>query len=111
MANNSDLYLDRIEDGYLDYTIKNNSSENTYSYGHPYFIEIKKNGLWYELVPPNELLFTMPLLFILPNEEKALEIDFKHAYGELEKGDYRLVKDFGINDDTDFYVALEFQVE
>ncbi len=104
-------YNDLISDGYLPYYFKNNSENDTYFYGNPFFIEIKQGNDWYELLPPNELLFTLPLYGLKPDEVVSKQIDLYFSYGQLEKGIYRLVKDFDTDNNDIFYVAVEFAIE
>ncbi len=108
----SDLYLDRISDGYLDYSIINNNESITYGYGETFSIEVKKSGKWYKLIPPEDLIFTMPIHYIKPYETHETQIDLKSAYGNLESGTYRLIKEFDENStSTSFNISVEFEIK
>ncbi len=99
------------EDGYLDYEIINNSENDTYEYGMAFFLEINKDGQWYELMPPVEVNFNLPLYYIEPKETIIDSIDIYGIYGTLEPGMYRLVKNVALNIEDTNYIIGSFEVK
>lgn len=87
-----------------------NNSEYNVSYGTPYELEIKKDGEWHEINV--ELFFTMPLMSLEPGESIDLEYNWAESYGELAKGEYRIIKSVTVESDNpeSFYVAAEFTI-
>ncbi len=104
----NDDYLDLISDGYLPYTLKNNSDGVVYGYDESFIIEKEQNGEWYELVPPNSFHFNEPYYSLKTIENELL--DYKEIYGDLEPGDYRLIKEFNLDNDK-FNLAVEFEIK
>ena len=106
-----------IKEGSLSNTgavlILKNNSDTSITYGTPYEIEINKDGKWYKINV--ELYFTMPAFELKPGEEKEIELDWEYGYGKLAKGEYRIIKDYTENVESDeykkLYVACEFVIE
>lgn len=74
--------------------INNNSNAYDFVYGADYGIEIYTNDEWSEVTPLKEhVVFTIAYT-IHPNSSKEFEIDWQWLYGELPKGNYRIVKNF-----------------
>nr|DAL60783.1 MAG TPA_asm: protein of unknown function (DUF4969) [Caudoviricetes sp.] len=92
--------------------LTNNSAKN-FQYGTPYEIEIKKDGEWHHINV--ELDFTMPAYGIKPGESNEIEINWKHGYGKLAKGTYRIIKEIDYEYEEGKYetfnVAVEFTIE
>lgn len=99
------------------FIMKNNTDEN-YDYGADWYIEIKDNGNWKELetITGEPLSWNSIAYVIKPNEEKEFTIDWSYGYGELKKGNYRLLKKISKSEDTpidDFKVIklyAEFEI-
>ena len=91
--------------------LKNNSNTEI-QYGNSYEIEIKHNKKWYKL--DGEMYFTLPLFFLEPNKTVELEVNWEYGYKKLNKGTYRIIKEFkiekGNNTFDSFYVAAEFTI-
>lgn len=100
------------------FIMKNNSDEN-YDYGADWYIEIKENDNWKELetITGEPLSWNSIAYVIKPNEEKEFTIDWSYGYGELKKGNYRLLKKISKSEDTpidDFKVIklyAEFEIK
>lgn len=89
-----------------------NNSEYTVSYGTPYELEIKKDGKWHEINV--ELFFNMPLMSLNSGESTNLEFNWAESYGELAKGEYRIIKKITVeipNQLDSFYVSSEFTIK
>lgn len=73
--------------------LKNNTIID-YVYGPDYFIEVQENGKWRELdtITGNPLTWNAIAYTLKANEKKEINIDWSLGYGELEIGQYRLVK-------------------
>lgn len=106
-----------IKDGTLTNTgatiILKNDSDIDVSYGNPYSIEIKKDGKWQKI--ENDLHFTLPAFSLKSKTSKEIEINWEVGYGKLEKGEYRLIKEFDYEKEkgnyVDFSVNVEFNIE
>lgn len=92
--------------------IMTNKTEEEYTYGEPYHLEIKHNDSWHilELEPNNDLFFTMPAYSLKAGESVEKEYNWEYGYGKLEKGTYRLVTDF-MNEQEKIYAAAEFTIK
>lgn len=92
--------------------LKNNNDVDI-QLGDPYEMEIKKDGKWHKINV--QLNFNSPAYVLKAKESREIEIDWKNAYGKLVKGEYRIIKSIGIeNDDEtfdDFYVSAEFIIK
>lgn len=93
--------------------ILKNDSDIDVSYGNPYSIEIKKDGKWQKI--ENDLYFTLPAFSLKSKTSKEIEINWEVGYGKLEKGEYRLIKEFDYEKEkgnyVDFSVNVEFVLE
>lgn len=73
------------------FIISNNSNEE-FTYGNDYRIEINENEIWkeaplYAQIAWNEIAFSLKA-----NTKNEINVDWKIGYGELKTGKYRLVK-------------------
>ena len=83
-----------------------NLSNNEIILGEEYRIDKKKNGKWKPLTPIIDNYGFIDIGYILkPNDDFETKIDWKWLYGELETGEYRLIKDV-----NDKYVSVEFKL-
>ena len=73
--------------------ILKNNTEDDYSYGYAYTIEKFENKSWKKIVTMsgNPLSQDIVVFTVKSKEETEIDIDWS-AYGELENGTYRLVK-------------------
>lgn len=103
----------------IEMKISNNSPKTLY-WGSWFTVEKKENDGWYELnlleLEGNDVkrAWTDILAFLDSNETRNIEQQWENGYGELPKGDYRIVKDFFFdvrNQDEKIYVACEFSIE
>jgi hypothetical protein len=90
--------------------IMTNKTEEEYTFGEPYHLEIKNNNTWYILEPKEDLFFTMPAYSLKAGESVEKEYNWEYAYGKLKKGTYRLVTDFS-KEPNKIYVAAEFTIK
>ena len=85
-------------------------SEQENTYGEWFRIDKKTNGFWEELRPIDDNYVFKDIAFkIGENHQLEMNIDWSKLYGELEPGEYRLVKDFYNN--SHIYLAVEFTIE
>ena len=78
-----------------------------YSYGRWFRIDKKENGKWRGLEPIDEnYVFDAIGLILKPYGETEEKIDWSQLYGELEKGEYRLVKNI-----SGKYIGTEFVID
>lgn len=110
-----------IHDTYVTLTMTNLTNDD-YFYGNPFTIEVEKDGEWYKMIAPQDLLFNMPLYTLKAKEQLKFK---KHGwyfdcnsvgYGKLPKGHYRIIKDVNkrINDNEfgdKIYISAEFNIE
>lgn len=89
-----------------------NKTDEEYTYGEPYHLEIKHNDSWHilELEPDTDLFFTMPAFSLKAGESDEKEYEWEYGYGKLKKGTYRLVTDFS-KEQNKIYVAAEFVIK
>ncbi|MCD8382691.1 MAG: hypothetical protein LUC30_07225 [Clostridiales bacterium] len=80
-----------IADGVVTVLIDNQSGYEM-EYGESFSLEMERDGGWYVL-PPQETLEFNDLAYILPDMEQATATCDLTAYGTLEAGHYRIVKD------------------
>lgn len=90
--------------------IMTNKTNEEYTYGEPYHLEIKHNDSWHILEPNNDLFFTMPAYSLKAGESVEKEYNWEYGYGKLKKGTYRLVTDFS-KEQNKIYVAAEFIIK
>lgn len=103
-----------IKDGTLSKTgatiIISDISEQENTYGEWFRIDKKTNGFWEELKPIDDnYVFTDIAYKIGENHQLEMNTDWSKLYGELESGEYRLVKE--IYDNGHIYLAVEFTIE
>lgn len=106
-----------IKDGTLKNTgatlILTNNSDKDFHYGNPYEIEIKKDGEWHKINV--QLDFTLPAFGLKAKETKEIELDWKHGYGKLASGTYRIIKSIDYEKEEGhfetFNVAVEFTID
>lgn len=94
-----------------------NHTDETYIYGEPYSIEYKKYGIWYEIVPINDMNFNMIAYILEPKESKEITVDWEYHYGKLTPGKYRIVKSVFLESDRpiepsdNIYIGAEFIIK
>ena len=99
------------------FIMKNNSDKDTYEYGNPYYLEVKRNNKWEKLETINDMFFTLPAFSLSPKEEKEFDINWEYGYGSLEAGTYRLVKDVfrsgeePVDESNIIYLFAEFNIK
>lgn len=85
-------------------------SEQENTYGEWFRIDKKINGFWSELETiNNDYGFNDIALTVGENKQLEMNTDWSKLYGELEPGEYRLVKEIYDNGHT--YLAVEFTIE
>lgn len=91
--------------------ISNNSNTYDFVYGADYGIETYKDEQWQDLPAINDHIVHTIAYTIHPNSSKDFEIDWHYIYGELPKGNYRIVKNFNkveaFDDITDVITSQE----
>lgn len=111
------LKKDTLTNKGATFVMKNNSTTETYEYGNPFYLEIKRNNEWVKLETINDLSFTLPAFGLQPGESKEFNINWEYGYGELKSGTYRLVKDVfrsgdePIDESKKIYLYAEFTIE
>ena len=96
-------------------------NENKYSYSDDFKIEEKINGKWKELETMEDFNSTLPLYKVDNNNKLELTINWEDIYGQLKKGEYRIVKvasKYVQNNDSyfedkdlenkNYYISVEF---
>ncbi len=110
-----------IKDGTLTKTgatviIIDTNKEEEHTYGDSFRIDKKESDKWENLKPIIENYgFNAIGYKVDDNNELEMEINWKWLYGELESGEYRLVKDAAINKNNSYLgsgvVYTEFTIE
>ena len=110
-------YLNAVNDGSMSIkegTLTNsgltliitNLSNEEITLGEEYSIDKKENGKWKPLTPIIDNYGFIAIGYVLkPNNNFETKIDWKELYGELEVGEYRLIKNI-----NDKYVSVEFKI-
>lgn len=100
ISKREDLYITVDEDSISPtgafFTFKNERDEQVL-YGSSYKVAKKVDGEWRWLVKNEMIAFPAIALYLEPGEELLEYIYWEDLYGELENGDYMLVKDFNIH--------------
>jgi len=74
------------------------TNKNKYDYGAYFRIDIKKNDSWEEGEKIGDAYFNMIAYTVDKNNKLELKQDWSNIYGELDKGQYRIVKDVCVNE-------------
>ena len=90
--------------------IMTNNTDEEYTYGAPYHLEIKENDTWYILEPKEDLFFIMPAYSLKNGESVEKEYNWEYGYGNLKVGTYRLVTEF-TKETESIWVAAEFIIK
>ena len=94
------------------FILKNNSDVDI-QYGVPYELEIKKDGVWHSINV--EISFILPAYILKAKEEREIKLNWENSYGVLAKGEYRMIKDYSVENDNGYYdsffVAVEFEIK
>jgi len=72
--------------------IFSNKTNDAFSYGEGFELEYKRDNFWVSLDSINDLGFSCMLYVLKGNESKEIVVNWEWYYGELESGEYRLVK-------------------
>ena len=88
-------------------------SGELYTYGLWYRIDQKIDGKWQEreYVVDDNVGWNEPAFYVDKNHELMMEEDWSWLYGELEKGEYRLVKSAFLDDLKHKYFSVEFEIK
>jgi len=95
-----------------------NTGNNTIFWGPEYRIQINKKGAWYDLSPivENYDVETYGIQLTSHNSFKE-QIDWSSLYGELPRGDYRILIEYQIKSltnnrviDQDCFIICEFSI-
>ncbi len=80
-------------------------------YGNWFKIQKKENNNWIDLKPKNDMLFTSIGYTVDENNKLELKINWELSYGELENGEYRILKNTSESGEgTDHYITAEFTI-
>lgn len=115
--NNIENVKMEIKDGTLTKTgmtiIITDTNKEHYQYGVGFRIDVKENGIWKKAKQIGEAFFTTQALSVNKDNQLELHQGWEHIYGELEKGEYRLVKSVCANDGCyeSKYFSVEFTIE
>ena len=83
------------------------TDEEEKNYGEWFRIDKKENGEWRGLETADENYVFDAIGYILkPSKQSEEKIDWRELYGELERGEYRLVKNI-----SGKYIGVEFTIE
>ena len=94
----------------LSFTLTNNS-DITYHLGNAFKIEKKQDDKWYKLKMDGEMMIALSLRSVDPGDAVPFNIEWWPWYGELPKGEYRIVMDFYELEKARYYTAAEFSIE
>lgn len=94
-----------------------NNSDKEYTYGDPFWLEKKSDGSWYQVPITiednygfNDIGYILP-----PLGSSEWNVDWEWLYGNLDTGEYRIVKDvLDVIEPGDYdthHLAAEFAIE
>lgn len=81
--------------------LSNRSETGTLEYGHAFRIEVMENGTWQEVPMKSDTGFKESLFLVEPGGSGEITSDIEAVYGVLPTGQYRLVKDCCMTEETD----------
>jgi len=91
--------------------MENYTGEN-YEYGAGFSIEYQKKGIWYSIIPKEEMNFIMMAYLLENNTTKELNFNWEDSYGKLPSGKYRIVKSISKEKESvEIYISAEFIIE
>ncbi|MBM7577835.1 immunoglobulin-like domain-containing protein [Jeotgalibacillus terrae] len=94
-----------------------NDSDREVMYGNAYILEKKVNGEWFEvpITVEGEYGFTAIGYTIAPGSSAEKEMEWDWLYGELNKGEYRILKgiNYSVSENSKKrnYLAVEFTIK
>lgn len=98
---NKDAITMTIKEGTLNKTsatviLQDTTNNKSFGTGASFSIEKNVNGFWLEL--PKQAEISWIEIWYAPNKDGIIEqsLNWKDLYGELEKGNYRIVKNIGV---------------
>ena len=74
------------------------TNKHKYDYGEEFRIDVKENNSWKELERADGVAFNAIAYLVNENNKLELKQNWDRLYGELSKGEYRLVKNVCISD-------------
>lgn len=92
-------------------------TNNKYTYGSPYRIDKKIGNTWEELKIKNKIGFNSMAYYPDINGQLEFDINWDYAYGKLDAGKYRIVKDALISTEgcnptcKHYYFSVEFEID
>lgn len=89
-----------------------NISEELYTYGREFVIEMLNNN-WNYVLPDGVMqMFELDLFILKPNSKsEGYSIDLKKEYSHLQSGTYRIYKEVTDVNDNSYMIYTEFQME
>jgi len=75
-----------------------NSSDLYFGHGVMFDIQQYVNGQWQQVPFINDAFWVLPLLIVAPNTTVDENISWEHLHGELPPGQYRIVRNFSVED-------------
>ena len=88
------------------------NNDNPYAYDEWFKIDRKVNNKWEEVNQINNNYIVRDIAYdIRKNKKLETTVKWGDLYGELKKGEYRLVKKVYDNDGNDIYISTEFIIE
>ena len=88
------------------------NNDTPYAYDEWFRIDRKVNNKWEEVNRINNNYIVRDIAYdIRKNKKLETTVKWGDLYGELKKGEYRLVKKVYDNDGNDIYISIEFIIE
>lgn len=98
--------------------IYDNQINKELTYGEAFVIEQQISDNWYQIpyLDEDNVAFIEIAYLLPPKDQREWRVSWGNIYGQLDSGDYRLIKEFvGFEDDAQYYrlypIATEFTVE
>ncbi len=99
----------------VTFTMENTTNDD-YTYGEDYFLEVKEGNDWYILENSEKMVFNAIAYHLNSNEKVEETVNFNYHYKNLGKGVYRIVKslhnnnDIPITESEEKYIFIEFEI-
>ena len=94
-----------------------NEMDTEFTYGQEYVLETQIDGKWYQVPIATGVDYAFESIgyILAPNESAELAVDWEWLFGEIDSGEYRIVKEIldvaAPGDYESFPLSAEFLVE
>jgi hypothetical protein len=108
------IIVSKLSDTGLSFIIHNDTDEEL-TFGEEYSLERKILGKWYKVLYKPSMMF-QPVgwndigIMVKKRSTQTIEVNWEWLYGNLNKGNYRIIKKFITNYPSSYNLAMEFTI-